>query len=161
MNTDLHKAKHNRSHTNKWSRIMYKQNKNKIHQIYPLAIMLLLGANTMAEEMQDEYESDIQPQNMAEEILTQGESALARTTNDWQRTMLDSLTSQLQQSSESLIAIKPVIAPQPRERSWDISIPKIESPTRLPTDAPAALRFTLHGRQLLQNTSEYLNQVKG
>jgi hypothetical protein len=82
---------------------MYKHNNKRFHRL-ALAAMLLLSTNLMAEESQDEYGSDIQLQNMA---------------NDWQRAVLVSLTSQLQQSSEPLIAVKPVVAPPSRELILD------------------------------------------
>ncbi len=144
---------------------MYKHNNKRFHRL-ALAAMLLLSTNLMAEESHDEYGSDIQPQNMAEEILAQGESALAQMTgeqhltNDWQRAVLASLTSQLQQSSEALIAVKPVAALPSHERFLDTRTPNMASPTRLHIDTPE-LHFTLDDWQSLPGASEHLSQNKG
>jgi hypothetical protein len=124
---------------------MYKHNNKRFHRL-ALAAMLLLSTNLMAEESQDEYGSDIQLQNMA---------------NDWQRAVLVSLTSQLQQSSEPLIAVQPVVAPPSRELILDTRAPNSEMPMRLSIEAPADLHFTLDDQQPLPGSSEHLSQVEG
>jgi len=123
---------------------MYTQN-NKIHRLRSgmLAIMLLLSTSAMAEAVQDQYASDIQPRNMAEEILGQGESALAQMTlvqhraNDWHHKAQDALASHTQkQASEPLIATLP-----------DCTEDEKKSP--------------LANRQSPSNVSEHLKQAKG
>ena len=80
-----------------------------------LIISLLLGGNAIAGETTDNSMSDIQPRDMAEEILAQGESALAATdSQDSVRPITGmtvgrfALAEQLRrQPGETLIANKP------------------------------------------------------
>ncbi len=93
---------------------MYLRNSDRIHHLTHgmLTIMLLMSTNVLAEETQDPYLSAIQPQNMTEEILLQGESALTQMTlqqrmaTDWHRQGQNALAGRLQQqSSKTLVAI--------------------------------------------------------
>lgn len=94
---------------------MDNQNNSRIHHLtHGMLAIMLLSTSAMAEVVQDQYASDIQPQNMAEEILIQGESALAQMTlgqrmsSDWHQQGQDTLASQTQQQpSEPLIATIP------------------------------------------------------
>ncbi len=123
---------------------MYQQNNNQIRHLTQsmLVVLSLLGGNALAEQAQDSYATDIVPSNMAEEILLQGESALMQITHKWQRGMQDSLAGQIQQSSEALIAVNPVVAPQTHDGFRDNRIPGAQSVKKLPCDNHATAQFT-------------------
>ena len=94
---------------------MFKNNNRNHHLAHgTLIISLLLGGSAMAGEMADNSASETQPQNMAEEILAQGSSALAQLTaaqrigNNWHQRGQLALARQLhQQPAAVLIANKP------------------------------------------------------
>ena len=94
---------------------MYKNNSRNQHLAHGILIMsLLLGSDLMAAEAVDSSVSDNLPRDMAEEILAQGESALAqltatqRMTNNWHDRGQFALTEQLNgQPGNTLIVNKP------------------------------------------------------
>jgi len=94
---------------------MYKNNNRNRHLAHGMLIIgLLLGSNAIAGEAVGNSMSDIQPRDMAEEILAQGESALAELTagqrmaNNWHDRGQLALAEQLnRQPGETLVANKP------------------------------------------------------
>lgn len=117
---------------------MYSNNKKFQHLTNgALVIMLLLGSNAMAEE------------------------SLPQVTDNLQRMVVESLSSQLQQSSEALITIEPVQVAPAAEWPRGMEIPHAESPARLAEDNPSSLQFTLQNWQPQQSTAKYLGQVEG
>ena len=94
---------------------MFKNNNRNHHLAHGMLIIgLLLGSSAMAEETVENSASGTQPQNMAEEILAQGESALAqlmaaqRMANNWHERGQLALARQLhRQPAEVLVANKP------------------------------------------------------
>lgn len=124
---------------------MYRNN-NKIQQLAHgmLVITLLLGSSAMAEEN-----------------LAQNPSAPAHVIDNLQRIVVESLTSQLQQSNEPLIAVEPVPVAPTVEWSKDMEAPEAQSPVQLAEDKPAPLRFTMQDWQPRENASERLSRVDG
>ena len=94
---------------------MFKNNNRNHHLAHGMLIIsLLLGGSAIAGEAVDNSTPDTQPQNMAEEILAQGSSALAQLTaaqrmaNNWHQRGQLALARQLhQQPTEVLVADKP------------------------------------------------------